>query len=173
MLQRQKTYIPNFVLFINFSFRMRLLWPLGVSMNIKRECLLSYLWPRLIFVLNLTIALGKLLLSFYILFSNVWTFWLIFLSMFFRLNLKGKAEVSAKGFCLDNECWRLYENKVHSLLQEGLGDRVKFVRVTWRNTTSASNISDVCDFMHLSIMILPSYMKLLTALSFLGSVSVW
>ncbi|KAL8250850.1 hypothetical protein R6Q59_034543 [Mikania micrantha] len=59
-----------------------------------------------------------------------------------RLNLKAKAEVSAQGFCLDNECWRLYENKVHSLLKEGLGDRVKFVRVTWQNATSTYNIND-------------------------------
>nr|XP_043615466.1 nucleolar protein 6 [Erigeron canadensis] len=59
-----------------------------------------------------------------------------------RLNLKGKAEVSVQGFCLDNECWRLYENKVLSLLQEGLGDRAKFVRVTWQNTALACGISD-------------------------------
>ncbi|GJW21174.1 nucleolar protein 6 [Tanacetum coccineum] len=59
-----------------------------------------------------------------------------------RLNLKGKAEVSAQGFCLDNECWRLYENKVHSSLQQGLGDRVKCVRVIWKNTTSTSSVND-------------------------------
>ncbi|KAK9284676.1 hypothetical protein L1049_023852 [Liquidambar formosana] len=33
-----------------------------------------------------------------------------------RLNLKGKNEVYASGFCLDDECWRLYEQKVHSFL---------------------------------------------------------
>lgn len=59
-----------------------------------------------------------------------------------RLNLKGKAEVSAHGFCLDNECWRLYEKKVQSLLQEGLRERVKFVRVTWGNATSTCSIND-------------------------------
>ncbi|KAJ0534866.1 putative Nrap protein domain 1 [Helianthus annuus] len=59
-----------------------------------------------------------------------------------RLNLKGKTEVSAQGFCLDNECWRLYEDKVHSLLKEGLGDRVKSVRVTWQNATSTRCIND-------------------------------
>nr|GEX34116.1 nucleolar protein 6 [Tanacetum cinerariifolium] len=59
-----------------------------------------------------------------------------------RLNLKGKAEVSTQGFCLDNECWRLYENKVHSFLQQGLGDRVKCVRVIWKNTTSTSSVND-------------------------------
>lgn len=76
----------------------------------------------------------------------------------FRLNLKGKTEVSTQGFCLDNECWRLYENKVHSFLQQGLGDRVKCVRVIWKNTTSTSSISDVCYIMHASIVTLPSYM---------------
>ncbi|KAI3768011.1 hypothetical protein L2E82_18441 [Cichorium intybus] len=59
-----------------------------------------------------------------------------------RLNLKGNAKVSTQGFCLDNESWRLYEKKVHSLLLEGLGERAKFVRVTWRNTSSINNISD-------------------------------
>ncbi|KAI3726492.1 hypothetical protein L1987_66289 [Smallanthus sonchifolius] len=59
-----------------------------------------------------------------------------------RLNLKGKTEVSAQGFCLDNECWRLYENKVHSLLTEGLGDRVKVVRMTWQNAKSTCSIND-------------------------------
>ncbi|KAK9065620.1 hypothetical protein SSX86_015021 [Deinandra increscens subsp. villosa] len=59
-----------------------------------------------------------------------------------RLNLKGKTDVSAQGFCLDNECWRLYENKVHSLLKEGLGYRANFVRVTWQNTTSTCSIND-------------------------------
>ncbi|KAM7520198.1 hypothetical protein LguiB_019160 [Lonicera macranthoides] len=59
-----------------------------------------------------------------------------------RLNLKGHAEVHGSGFCLDNECWRLYEYKVHSLMQEGLGDRVKFVRVIWRNTASQGTIED-------------------------------
>ncbi|KAJ9561979.1 hypothetical protein OSB04_007139 [Centaurea solstitialis] len=58
-----------------------------------------------------------------------------------RLNLKRQAEVSAQGLCLDNECWRLYEKKVHSLLQEGLGDRAKFVRVIWGNATSTANIN--------------------------------
>ncbi|KAJ0526430.1 putative Nrap protein domain 1 [Helianthus annuus] len=63
-----------------------------------------------------------------------------------RLNLKGKTEVSAQGFCLDNECWRLYEDKVHSLLKEGLGDRVKSVRVTWQNATSTRCINDALKF---------------------------
>ncbi|XP_076960700.1 uncharacterized protein LOC143637137 [Bidens hawaiensis] len=59
-----------------------------------------------------------------------------------RLNLKGKTEVSAQGFCLDNECWRLYEDRVLSLLEEGLGERAKLVRVTWQNTTSTSCINE-------------------------------
>ena len=71
-----------------------------------------------------------------------------FIHLLSRLSLKSKAEVSAQGLCLDNECWRLYEKKVHSLLQEGLGDRAKFLRVTWGNATSTSDIKDVCYFMH-------------------------
>ncbi|CAL5371205.1 unnamed protein product [Camellia sinensis] len=59
-----------------------------------------------------------------------------------RLNLKGKSEVYALGFCLDDECWRLYEQKVHSLMHEGLNDRAKFIRVTWRNTASGYNLED-------------------------------
>ncbi|XP_071731324.1 uncharacterized protein [Rutidosis leptorrhynchoides] len=59
-----------------------------------------------------------------------------------RLNLKGKAEVCAQGFCMDDECWRLYEKKVHSLLKEGLGDRAKVVRVNWNNATPSCNIND-------------------------------
>ncbi|KAI8019409.1 Nucleolar protein 6 [Camellia lanceoleosa] len=59
-----------------------------------------------------------------------------------RLNLKGKSEVYALGFCLDDECWRLYEQKVHSLMHEGLNDRAKFIRVMWRNTASGYNLED-------------------------------
>ncbi|KAK2981597.1 hypothetical protein RJ640_011127 [Escallonia rubra] len=59
-----------------------------------------------------------------------------------RLNLRGNAKVYASGFCLDNECWRLYEQKVLSLLQRGLGERVKFVRVMWRNCASECNIEE-------------------------------
>ncbi|KAL0891608.1 hypothetical protein Bca101_015591 [Brassica carinata] len=51
-----------------------------------------------------------------------------------RLHLKGKTEVSTSGFCLDKECWRIYEQRVHSLLKQGLGDRAKSIRVVWRNT---------------------------------------
>ncbi|MED6181320.1 hypothetical protein PIB30_018258 [Stylosanthes scabra] len=51
-----------------------------------------------------------------------------------RLNLKGKKEVYASGFCLDDECWRLYEEKVHGILAKALNDRAKSIQVTWRNT---------------------------------------
>lgn len=50
-----------------------------------------------------------------------------------RLNLKGNSSVSASGYCGDDECWRMYEAKVHSLLLQGLSDRAKLVRVMWRN----------------------------------------
>ncbi|XP_031399532.1 nucleolar protein 6 isoform X2 [Punica granatum] len=51
-----------------------------------------------------------------------------------RLNLRGHKEVYASGVCLDSECWRMYEEKVHEVLRHGLGDRAKMIRVTWRNT---------------------------------------
>ncbi|GAB4846824.1 hypothetical protein Ancab_025831 [Ancistrocladus abbreviatus] len=59
-----------------------------------------------------------------------------------RLNLKGNSSVYASGYCLNDECWRLYEEKVHSLVSQGLSDRVKFIRVTWRNWTSECCIED-------------------------------
>ncbi|CAK9152397.1 unnamed protein product [Ilex paraguariensis] len=59
-----------------------------------------------------------------------------------RLNLKGNGEVSASGFCLDDECWRSYEQKVLSLMHRGLTKRAKFVRVIWRNTTLDCNFEN-------------------------------
>lgn len=59
-----------------------------------------------------------------------------------RVNLKGNVQAYASGFALDNECWRTYEHKVHSLMQEALGERVKMVRVIWRNTASECNFED-------------------------------
>ncbi|KAL0008129.1 hypothetical protein SO802_009631 [Lithocarpus litseifolius] len=59
-----------------------------------------------------------------------------------RLDLKGKSEVHASGICLDDECWRLYEQKVHSLLNQGLNNRAKLIRVTWRNTLSDCSIEN-------------------------------
>lgn len=62
---------------------------------------------------------------------------------FCRLNLKGKSKGDKVGFCLDNEFWRSYEQKVLSLMVEGFKDRAKFVRVIWRNTASDFNFEDV------------------------------
>ncbi|KAF3447128.1 hypothetical protein FNV43_RR12308 [Rhamnella rubrinervis] len=59
-----------------------------------------------------------------------------------RLNLKGNKEIYESGFCLDNECWRLYEQKVHNVLTQGMRDRVKSVRVIWRNMPSESTIEN-------------------------------
>ncbi|KAH1082116.1 hypothetical protein J1N35_021877 [Gossypium stocksii] len=59
-----------------------------------------------------------------------------------RLNLKGNSEFYSLGFCLDEECWRVYEQNVHSLLNQGLTDRAKFIRVIWRNTYSDFNVEN-------------------------------
>ncbi|XVE82616.1 hypothetical protein DITRI_Ditri16bG0020000 [Diplodiscus trichospermus] len=59
-----------------------------------------------------------------------------------RLNLQGNSEVYSLGFCLDDECWRVYEEDVHSLLNQGLSDRAKFIRVIWRNTLSEFNVEN-------------------------------
>ena len=61
----------------------------------------------------------------------------------FRLNLKGNCEVFSSGFCLDNECWRLYEQKVHDILSQGLGERAKSIRVIWRNISSGCRLEKV------------------------------
>ncbi|CAN7033479.1 unnamed protein product [Brassica rapa subsp. trilocularis] len=57
-----------------------------------------------------------------------------------RLHLKGKTAVSTSGFCLDKEYWRTYEQKVQTLLEQGLGDRAKSIRVVWRNTNHDSYV---------------------------------
>ncbi|XP_021718015.1 nucleolar protein 6-like [Chenopodium quinoa] len=59
-----------------------------------------------------------------------------------RLNLKGNSGVFASGYGVDDECWRLYEQKVHSLLCQGLNDRAKSIRVIWRNWSSNCRIED-------------------------------
>ncbi|KAL8137849.1 hypothetical protein V2J09_003850 [Rumex salicifolius] len=59
-----------------------------------------------------------------------------------RLNFQGNDAVHASGYCSDDECWRLYEEKVHSVLSQGLRDRAKFIRVIWRNYHSASLLED-------------------------------
>ncbi|KAF9609709.1 hypothetical protein IFM89_018157 [Coptis chinensis] len=58
------------------------------------------------------------------------------------LNMRGGNMVYASGYCLDNECWRTYEEKVHSLLEQGLTDRAKFIRDTWRNSSSEWKIEE-------------------------------
>ncbi|KAE9596604.1 putative Nrap protein [Lupinus albus] len=59
-----------------------------------------------------------------------------------RLNLKGKKEVYSSVFCSDNECWRSFEEKIHGILAKGLNDRVKSIRVTWRNTQCQWSVDD-------------------------------
>ena len=51
--------------------------------------------------------------------------------------------MSTSGVCLDKEYWRTYEQKVHSLLEQGLGDRAKSIRVVWRNTNQDSYVESV------------------------------
>ncbi|KAK8464076.1 hypothetical protein PHAVU_011G118815 [Phaseolus vulgaris] len=58
-----------------------------------------------------------------------------------RINLKGK-EVFAMGFCLDDECWRSYEDKIPGILSKGLNDRAKVIQVTWRNTQCQWSVDD-------------------------------
>lgn len=64
---------------------------------------------------------------------------------FFRIKADESKEVYASGFCLDEECWRTYEEKVHSLLEQALGDRAKSIRVTWRSCPSQWKIEEVSD----------------------------
>lgn len=59
-----------------------------------------------------------------------------------RLNLRGNREVSSSGYCLDDEFWRSQEQKVVSLMDQGLRDRSKSVRVIWRNTSSECNFEE-------------------------------
>ncbi|KAM3273556.1 hypothetical protein ACQJBY_043026 [Aegilops geniculata] len=59
-----------------------------------------------------------------------------------RINLKGNSRVTALSFCLDDESWRVLEKDVQSLLQQGLTDRTKMIRVLWRSTPSEWNIMD-------------------------------
>ncbi|QCD91028.1 U3 small nucleolar RNA-associated protein 22 [Vigna unguiculata] len=59
-----------------------------------------------------------------------------------RINLKGKNEVFALGFCLDDECWRSYEDKIHGILSKGLNDRARAIQVTWRNTQCQWSVDD-------------------------------
>ncbi|XP_009777139.1 uncharacterized protein [Nicotiana sylvestris] len=59
-----------------------------------------------------------------------------------RLNLRGNSVLSSLGFCLDDEFWRSQEQKVLSLMDQGLRDRSKSVRVIWRNTASECNFEE-------------------------------
>lgn len=59
-----------------------------------------------------------------------------------RLNLQGHHDFRKLGFCLDDECWRSYENKVLSVLNQGLTDRSKLVRVIWKNTVYGGNFEE-------------------------------
>ncbi|KAG2376103.1 uncharacterized protein HKW66_Vig0157430 [Vigna angularis] len=59
-----------------------------------------------------------------------------------RINFKGKKEVFALGFCLDDECWRAYEDKIHGILSKGLNDRARAIQVTWRNTQCQWSVDD-------------------------------
>ncbi|EPS66252.1 hypothetical protein M569_08520, partial [Genlisea aurea] len=56
-----------------------------------------------------------------------------------RLNLKDNHNFYALGFCLDDECWRSYELKVLSILDQAMQGRANLIRVTWRNTSTFCN----------------------------------
>lgn len=51
--------------------------------------------------------------------------------------------VNSFDFCLDDERWGLVEKHVQSVLQQGLSDRAKLVRVIWRSAPSNWNIDEV------------------------------
>jgi hypothetical protein len=46
---------------------------------------------------------------------------------------------------VDDESWRILEKDVQSLLQRGLTDRTKMIRVLWRSTPSEWKIVEVCN----------------------------
>jgi hypothetical protein len=58
--------------------------------------------------------------------------------------LKGNSKVTALSYCVDDESWRILEKDVQSLLQRGLTDRTKMIRVLWRSTPSEWKIVEVC-----------------------------
>lgn len=60
-----------------------------------------------------------------------------------RINLHGCSKVYESGFLLDDECWRTYEKKVHYVLEKGLLDRAKLIRVIWKCAPSNWNIESV------------------------------
>ncbi|PKU81278.1 nucleolar protein 6 [Dendrobium catenatum] len=59
-----------------------------------------------------------------------------------RINFKGNAIINSSEFCLDEERWGLVEKDVQSVLQQGLSDRAKLVRVTWGSAPSNWNINE-------------------------------
>ncbi|GAB2279548.1 hypothetical protein Dimus_014191 [Dionaea muscipula] len=59
-----------------------------------------------------------------------------------RLNLKGNAGVHTSGYCMDDECWRLYEEKTRDIISQGLSNRAKLIRVLWRNWIPNYHIED-------------------------------
>uniref|UniRef100_A0A0E0RE91 Nucleolar protein 6 n=1 Tax=Oryza rufipogon TaxID=4529 RepID=A0A0E0RE91_ORYRU len=63
-----------------------------------------------------------------------------------RINLKGNLKITTSSFCLDDLAWRKLEKDVQSLLQQGLTDRTKMIRVLWRSTPSEWNIMDAIKF---------------------------
>ncbi|KAL8507398.1 hypothetical protein ACS0TY_018083 [Phlomoides rotata] len=59
-----------------------------------------------------------------------------------RLNLKGNNNFHDSGFCLDDECWRLYEQKVLDVIDQALRGRTKLIRVVWGNIPSDCNFEN-------------------------------
>jgi hypothetical protein len=59
--------------------------------------------------------------------------------------LKDNSKVTSLSYCVDDESWRILEKDVQSLLQQGLTDRTKMIRVLWRSTPSDWKIMDVCN----------------------------
>ncbi|KAL1551276.1 nucleolar protein 6-like [Salvia divinorum] len=59
-----------------------------------------------------------------------------------RLNLKDNHDFHASGYCLDDECWRSYEQRVLCVIDQALRGRTKLVRVIWRNASSDCNFEN-------------------------------
>ncbi|CAA0839558.1 Unknown protein [Striga hermonthica] len=59
-----------------------------------------------------------------------------------RLDLKDNQDFRISGFCLDDECWRSYEQKVLGVIDEALKGRSKLIRVIWRNTSGECNFEN-------------------------------
>ncbi|GFP95320.1 nucleolar protein 6 [Phtheirospermum japonicum] len=59
-----------------------------------------------------------------------------------RLNLKDNHDFHVSGFCLDDESWRCYEQKVFGIIDQALKGRTKLIRVIWRNTSSECNFEN-------------------------------